>query len=71
MYDYIKNYKITAVDLSRQKELDVDPGRIQQIELLGQLKNSNGANTDSTQPMFVLMIKETRLKFYQGSVTVL
>ena len=35
-YDYIKNhYRLIAVDLSRQKELDADPKAIQQIELVG------------------------------------
>ena len=38
-YDYIKNhYRLIAVDVSRQKELDVDPKTIQQIEFFGQLK---------------------------------
>ena len=32
-YDYfLKNYKLVAVDLSKQKELDADPRAIQQIE---------------------------------------
>ena len=35
-YDYIKNhYRLIAVDLSRQKELDADPKAIQQIEFVG------------------------------------
>ena len=35
-YDYIKNhYRLTAVDFSRQKELDVDPNAIQKIEFSG------------------------------------
>ena len=39
-YKYIKNhYRLIAADLSRQKELDADPKVIQQIELVGQLKN--------------------------------
>ena len=39
-YDYIKNnYRLIAVDLSRQKEIDTDPKAIQQIEFVGQLKN--------------------------------
>ena len=39
-YDYIKNnYRLKAVDLSRQKEIDADPKAIQQIEFVGQLKN--------------------------------
>ena len=32
-YNYFKNhYKLVAVDLSKQKELDTDPRAIQQIE---------------------------------------
>ena len=39
-YDYIKNhYRLIAVDLSRQKELDADPKAIEQIEFVRQLKN--------------------------------
>ena len=75
-YEYIKNrYKLVTVDLSRSKELDADPKAIQQIEFVGQLKNTNGVNADGIQSMFVLTIlekiKETRIKFPQGSVTVL
>ena len=29
---FIKHYKLVSVDLSKQKELDADPGAIQQIE---------------------------------------
>ena len=36
-YEYIKShYKLIAVDLSRQKELDADPKEIQQRELVVQ-----------------------------------
>ena len=80
-YDYIKIHNgLIAVDLSRQKELGADPRAIQQIEFVGQLKkldaNDNAANAgDNNQAMFVLTIleknKDTRLKFFQGSVTVL
>ena len=39
-YEYIKNhYRLLAIDLSRQKELDADPKAIRQIEFVGQLKN--------------------------------
>ena len=42
-YEYIKShYKLTAVDLSRLKELDVDPKAIQQIEFAEHLKNLDG-----------------------------
>ena len=70
MLDYgLYHNRLIAVDLTRQKELDVDPKAIQQRELVGQLKNID------VQSMFVLTmftkIKETRLEFSQGSVTVL
>ena len=70
-YEYIKNYyRLIAVDLSRQKQLDADPKAIQQIEFVGQSKNIDGENITGTQSIFVLTnlekIKETRLKFSQG-----
>ena len=34
-----KNYRLIAVDFSRQKELDANPKAIQQVEFVGQLKN--------------------------------
>ena len=79
-YDYIKNnYRLTAVDLSRQKELDADLKAIQQIEFVGQLKkignNDNATDAGNDQYMFFLAIlekmKEARLKFSQGRVTAL
>ena len=39
-YDYIKShYRLIAVGLSRESELDADPKAIQEIEFLKQLKN--------------------------------
>ena len=74
-YDYFNNhYRLKAVDLRRRKELDADPKVIQQIEFVGQLKNLENAIV-ANESMFVLTvlekIKETRLKFSQGSITVL
>ena len=71
----IKNhYKLIAVDLSRQKELNSDPKAIQQIEFVGKLKSPNNEIVGN-QSMFVLTIlekiKETKLRFSQGSLTVL
>ena len=41
-YQYFKNhYKLTAVDLSKQKELDVDPRDTQQIEFYRMLKSNS------------------------------
>ena len=79
-YDYIKDhYILIAVDSSRQKEVDADPKVIQQTEFVGQLKkladDDNATAAGNDQSMFILTIlekiKETRLKFSQGSVTVL
>ena len=74
-YDSIKNHsRLIAVDLSRQKELDADLKAIQQIEFVGQLKNQDNVIV-ANEAMFVLTIlekiKETRLTFSEGSVTVL
>ena len=80
LHGCLYQYQLIAVDLSRQKELDAYPKAIQQIELVGQLKkldDNDNATTDggNDQFMFVLTIlekiKETRLKFSEGSVTVL
>ena len=63
---------------SRQDDLDVDPKEILQIKFVGQLKklDNNGHTTDADNDwlIFILMIlekiKETRLKFCQGSLMV-
>ena len=57
-YDYIKDhYRLIVADLSRQKELDVDPKAIQQKEFVGQLKNPDDAVV-ANESMFVLTILE-------------
>ena len=79
-YYYLKNhYRLRAVDLSWQKELDVDPKEFQKIEFVGWLKklddNDNATDDRNDQSMFVLTIlekiKETWLNFCQGNATVL
>ena len=59
-----KHYKLVAVDLSKQKELDADPRAIPQIEF----KNMLGTN--STIYWVLEKYKETILQFYQGTVKV-
>ena len=59
-----KHYKLVAVDLSKQKELDADPRAIQQIEF----KYMLGAN--STIYWVLEKSKETILDFYKGTVKV-
>ena len=62
-YDYTKNHfrLVVAVGLSRQKDLDADPKRIQEIEFVGLLKklddNDNAADASNDQSLFVWTIK--------------
>ena len=59
-----KHYKLAAVDLSKQKELDADPRAIQQIEFKYML------GTNSTIYWVLEKSKETILEFYKGTVKV-
>ena len=59
-----KHYKLVAVDLSKQKELDADPRAIQQIEFKYML------GTNSTIYWVLEKSKETILEFYKGTVKV-
>ena len=64
-YNYFdKHYKLVAVDLSKQKELDADPIAIQQIEFKYML------GTNSTIYWVLEKSKETILEFYKGTVKV-
>ena len=59
-----KHYKLVAVDLFKQKELDADPRAIQQIEFKYMLE------TNSTIYWILEKSKETVLEFYKGTVKV-
>ena len=64
-YDYFrKNYKLVAIDLSKQKELDADPRAIQQIEFK--------CKFDVESMIYIILekSKETILEFYKGTVKV-
>ena len=64
-YNYFKkHYKLVAVDLSKQKELDADPRAIQQIEFKYML------GTNSTIYWVHEKSKETILEFYKETVKV-
>ena len=64
-YNYFnKHYKLVAVDLPKQKELDGNPSSIQQIEFKYMLE------TDSTIYWVLEKSKETILEFYKGTVKV-
>ena len=57
---YIKNhYRLIAVDLSREKELDADSKAIQQIEFIGKLENPDSA-IFVNESMFLLTILENQ-----------
>ena len=64
-FDYFKkHYKLVAVNLSKQKELDADPRAIQQIEFKYMLE------TNSAIHWVLKNSKETILEFYKGTVKV-
>ena len=68
------HYRLIAVDLRRQKELDSVPKAIQHIVFVGQLKIPD-TEIVANESIFALIIlekiRESRLKFSQGNVTVL
>ena len=65
-YKYFKeNYQLIAIDLSKQKELDVDPRAIQQIEFKGNLRINSKVCTVLEKS------KETILEFYKGTAKIL
>ena len=56
-----KNYRIIAVDLNRQKDLDADPKAIQQIIFIGKTGNT-------VMIYYVLeQSRETKLEFPKGT----
>ena len=67
-YPYFRdNYKMIAVDSSRQQALDVDLRAIQQINFTANLDRAG-----NTKIYFILEeSKETKLNFAQGTVKVL
>ena len=69
-YMYFKNnYKLTALDLSKQKALDADPRAIQQIVFQGVV----GGDDDTKISLYTILeqSKETILEFAKGTAKVL
>ena len=66
-YNYFKNHKMIAIDLSKQHAPDVDPKAIQQINFTGNLIGNN------RRLIFFIVeeAKETNLIFSQGTGKVL
>ena len=67
-YTYFKKYyKMIVIDLSKQKALDADPQKIQQINFTANLDRAG-----NTRFYFILEeVKETIFEFSQGTVKVL
>ena len=64
-YSYFKeNYKVIAIDLSKQQALDADPRAIQQINFTANLDRAG----NTTMFFIIEEAKETVLDFSQGTV---
>ena len=69
-YVYFKdNYRLIAVDLSKQKALNADPRAIQQIVFQGAVGGEN--NTKIRLYTILEKSKETILEFAKGTTKVL
>ena len=67
-YPYFKeNYKMIAIDLSKQQALDADPRKIQQINFTANLDRAG----NTTIFFFIEKAKETIFEFSQGTAKVL
>ena len=67
-YSYFKKiYKMTAIDLSRQDELDADPRAIQKINFTANLDRAGNTTIFFT----IEEAKETIFEFSQGTVKIL
>ena len=62
-----ENYKMIAIDLSKQQELDADPRAIQEINFTANLEKAG----NTTMFFIIEQAKETVLDFSQGTVKVL
>ena len=70
LLDYIyfrDNYKMIAVDLSRQQALDPDPRKIQQINFIANLVRAG----DTRVHFNLEKSRDTKLNFAQGTVKLL
>ena len=67
-YPYFKeNYKMIAIDLSKQQALDADPRKIQQINFTANLDRAG-----NTTIFFIIeQEKETIFEFSQGTASIL
>ena len=67
-YPYFKDYyKMIAVDLSKQKKLDADSRKIQQVNFTANLDRAG----NTTISFIIEQEKETIFEFSQGTVNIL
>ena len=67
-YPYFKDYyKMIAVDLSKQKKLDADSRKIQQVNFTANLDRAG----NTTISFIIEQEKETIFEFSQGTVKIL
>ena len=62
-----RNYKLIAIDLSKQQALDADPRAIQQINFTDNLEREG----NTTMFFIIEKAKETNFEFSQGTIKVL
>ena len=66
-----KNYRLIAVDLSKQKALHADSRAIQQIIFTGKIKAAAADNTRAIIYYILEQSKETTLEFSNGTAKAL
>ena len=69
IYRQLDNYRLVAVDLSKQKALDADPRAIQEIVFQGVVGGEN--NTKLGHYTILEKSKETILEFAKGRAKIL
>ena len=60
LFQFIQIKMLKVIVLSRQKELDVDPKAMEQVEFVEQLINADGVNADRIRSMFILATSEKK-----------
>ena len=67
LFLFQRNYKLIAIDLSKQQALDADPRAIQQINFTDNLEREG----NTTMFFIIEKAKETNFEFSQGTIKVL
>ena len=70
-YPFLKKYKLTAMNLSKQQKLDAESKAIKPINFTGNLDEDNTSPGNTNKFFVIEEAKETVLHFSKGTVTVL